>query len=320
MAKRRLPTLSSLRAFEAAARCGSFKLAAQELGVTPTSISHQVKSLEEQLGLKLFERFNRRVDLTEAGEHYVGALTKAFDGIDTATQQLGSTRDGDSPAQRLVIACNPGFVDCWLRARLTDFQARFPGIWPEIIPTDAVREQLAKGAHLAIHHGSPLNGLACELLTRTKYFPVCSPNLLEGPRALMTLDDLRHHTLLHEAATKGWENWLRSAGAPGDIDWRAGPVFHSSVLVIETAVAGHGVGMADELIAGDHLESGRLVKPFALTPDASQSSYLVLPEPQTEAPPGVGIFRNWLVDQIRQFRPLMEKIGGNEPFVRSLVD
>ena len=316
MAPRRLPTLSSLRAFEAAARYGSFKLAAHELGVTPTSISHQVKALEDQFGLRLFDRFNRRVELTRSGEHYARALTDALDAIEAATRRLGALADSGAPSQRLVIACNPGFVDCWLRARLAGFQAHHPGIWPEIISTDAIREALAKGADLAIHHGRLLDGLESELLTGTTYFPVCSPALLDGSRALRTPADLRHHTLLHESSTEFWGRWLQQAGAPSDIDWRAGPVFHSSVLVIDTAVAGHGVGLADELIAGDHLVAGRLVKPFALTPPSSEASYVVLPKART-ASPATTVFRDWLVAEMARFRPLMEQIARNEPFVRA---
>ena len=315
MAPRRLPTLSALRAFEAAARHGSFKLAAHELAVTPTSISHQVKSLEEQLGLKLFDRFNRRVELTQAGEHYVTALTRAFDDIDAATRQLNAHGKSDEGGQRLVIVCNPGFVDCWLRARLADFQSHHPGLWPEIISSDATREELAGGAHMAIHYGHPLNGLRCELLTKTTYFPVCSPKLMEGPHALTSLANLRHHTLLHEAAPQHWGHWLKDAGAPAGIDWRAGPVFHSSVLVIETAVAGHGVAMADELIAGDHLKAGRLVKPFGLTLDAAQACYLVAPRGGA-TPQGIDVFRDWLIDQIAQFKPVMDDLARNEPYQR----
>jgi LysR family glycine cleavage system transcriptional activator len=310
-----LPTLSSLRAFEAAARHGSFKLGAHELGVTPTSISHQVKSLEDQLGVKLFERFNRRVELTRAGEHYARALTSAFDGIDGATRTLAAMANREAASERLVIACNPGFIDCWLRARLADFQARHPGIWPEIISTDAIREALAKGAQLGIHHGQLLRGVDCELLTDTRFFPVCSPDLLNGEHALRTPADLRHHTLLHEASTSHWGAWLRAAGAPAEIDWRAGPVFHSSVLVIETAVAGQGVGLGDELIAGDHLEAGRLVKPFAATPTSTEASYLVAPDAGAGMSTAARVFRDWLVGQIAAFRPLMARIRRLEPFI-----
>lgn len=316
MAPRRLPTLSALRAFEAAARHGSFKLAAHELAVTPTSISHQVKSLEEQLGLKLFERFNRRVELTSAGEHYVATLTRAFDDIDAATRQLSAHGKAEEGGERLVIVSNPGFVDCWLRARLADFQARHPGLWPEIISSDATREALAGGAHMAIHYGHPLNGLRCELLTKTNYFPVCSPRLMEGPYPLTSLANLRHHTLLHEDATRHWGQWLKDAGAPAGIDWRAGPVFHSSVLVIETAVAGQGVAMADELIAGDHLEAGRLVKPFGLTLGSAPACYIVAPRGGA-VPQGMAVFRDWLIDQIARFKPVMDDLARNEPYCRS---
>ncbi len=317
MAPRRLPTLSSLRAFEAAARHGSFKLAAHELNVTPTSISHQVKSLEEQLKLRLFDRFNRRVELTDAGEQYAQSLTDAFDAIQAATSSVAGMAGDQTVRQRLVIACNPGFVDCWLRARLADFQMAYPGIWPEIISSDETREQLAKGADLALHYGLPLDGLTCDLLTRTTVFPVCAPTLLTGSHALKAPGDLKHQTLLHEKDTRYWAQWLRQAGIAADIDWHAGPVFHTSVLVVDTAVAGHGVGLADELIAGDHLAAGRLVKPFDLTMETKHASYFVTPATSDALPEGVEAFRGWVTGQIEQFRPLMDEIGRQQAYIRT---
>ena len=175
--RRNLPTLGAMRVFEAAARHGSFKDAAAELAVTPTSVSHQVRSLEAQLGLPLFERFNRRVTLTPAGAALAEALTGALDTMDEAVALARGTA-GQAREERLVVAGNPGLLDCWLRARLPGFGRRHPEIALELIPSDETAAMLAGRADIALHFGSPPSPpLAARLLWRTVYFPVCRPLL-----------------------------------------------------------------------------------------------------------------------------------------------
>lgn len=151
--KRCLPTLSSLRAFEAAARWGSFKDVAGELSVTPTLISHQVRSLEDQLGVQLFERFNRRVELTPEGRVYAATLSRAFDDINDVTGQLRPDSRDDAGPRRLVIVGNPGFIDCWLHARLIRFWQKNLDVSLELIPDDVREHQLRNQADIAIHYG-----------------------------------------------------------------------------------------------------------------------------------------------------------------------
>lgn len=312
--KRRLPTLSSLRAFEAAARWGSFKDAAGELSVTPTSISHQVRSLEEQLGVRLFDRFNRRVALTSEGRVYAATLSRAFDEIDDATAQLRHVPGDDAGPRRLVIVGNPGFIECWLHARLIGFRQENPGISLELIPDDATEHHLRNRADIAIHYGfAAPQAFASEHLSATTVFPVCSPELLRGPDEIRHPSDLARLTLLHEGSTQSWMRWLTEAGGKG-VDGRAGPVFHTSALVMESALAGEGVALADGLIGGDHLLAGRLVKPFAHVSATTFGCYLVF-GPEMQGQPHVVAFRDWLVGEIAKFSPAMDRFAAPEPLI-----
>ncbi len=308
--RRNLPSLGALRAFEAAARHGSFKQAAEELAVTPTSISHQVRSLEEQLGTRLFARFNRRVELTEAGRALAASLTRAFDTMDAAVVQV---REGGpmQAEQRLVVAGNPGLLDCWLRARLPGFARDHPEIALELIPSDDTAAMLAGPADIALHFGLERPaGFGSRRLWSTCDFPVCAPSLASDLREPA---DLGGHTFLHEQSLDWWSAWLAAAQADIGQGWRRGPVFHSSALAIESAVAGDGIAMADELLAGDHLMAGRLVKPFGLTMHAGSALYLAWPA-GTEPGETEERFAAWLSGQLQQFEATAQRLCRQKPF------
>ena len=308
--RRNLPTLGAMRVFEAAARHGSFKDAAAELAVTPTSVSHQVRSLEAQLGLPLFERFNRRVTLTPAGAALAEALTGALDTMDEAVALARGTA-GQAREERLVVAGNPGLLDCWLRARLPGFGRRHPEIALELIPSDETAAMLAGRADIALHFGSPPSPPpAARLLWRTVYFPVCSPALAA---ALRQPADLAGQTFLHEQSPAWWGAWLAAAGGAVGDAWRRGPVFHSSALAIESAVAGDGIAMADELIAGDHLLAGRLVKPFALTLESGDGLYLAWPGKRALGP-AEEHFSAWLGGELEAFSAVAAVLLRQETF------
>jgi len=311
--RRQLPTLGALRVFEAAAHHGSFKDAAAELAVTPTSVSHQVRSLEAQLGVRLFDRFNRRVALTPAGMALAGSLTGALDTMDDAVA-LARAAGGQTREERLVVAGNPGLLDCWLRARLAGFRRKHPEIALELIPSDETAAMLGGRADIALHFGlAPSPPLAGRRLCGTSNFPVCNPALaatLKGPA------DLAGQTFLHEHSPSWWGEWLAASGAAAGEGWRRGPVFHSSALVIESAVAGDGVAMADELIAGDHLLAGRLVKPFALTLPARGALYLAWPEKRTLTQ-AEEQFAAWLAAELETFAGVAAAWARQEPYFQA---
>ncbi len=285
---RTLPSLTALKAFEAAARHQSFKAAAEELHVTHAAISRQVKALEAQLGLSLFERLNRRVLLTAAGRELLPVLERAFDEISTVSRRLAAppTRG------RLVLSVDPGFATRWLLRRLSRFRDHHSNIEVEIIPSLELLRFPHASIDAAIYYGQgPWPGLRQELLFSLCVFPVCGPDLVTGPHPLRRPGDLRHHRLLHERSVDWWRVWLQEAGAP-EVDWSAGPIFHDSNLPLDAAAAGEGVAVGDNLLAIDDLESGRLCKPFALTCPTG-SYYLVSPQDQADHVK-LAAFRGWL--------------------------
>jgi LysR family glycine cleavage system transcriptional activator len=286
---RRLPPLNALRAFEAAARHLSFTLAANELSVTQAAISHQVKALEDRLGIVLFRRLNRALKLTEAGEAYLPPVRDALDAIAAATERLHA----DESAGRLTVTTINSFAGSWLLPRMPRFRALHPEI-DVLLDADDRMVDLAGGrADLAIRWGmGNWPGLRAELWMTEEVFPVCSPDLATAEAPLRTPDDLRRHTLIHDDMRVNWGAWLHAAGAE-DVDATAGPGYTNSRLVLQVAIAGQGVALARSLLVADDLAAGRLVRPFDVAVPAGFAYYIVaLPENWDR--PKVRAFRDWL--------------------------
>ncbi|MEO3429241.1 transcriptional regulator GcvA [Pelagibius sp. CAU 1746] len=294
---RKLPPLNALRAFEAAARRLSFTKAAGELHVTQAAISHQVKTLEEHLGLQLFRRLNRRLVLTEAGQRYLPVLRDAFDSIAEGTRRLHQHEDSGA----LHISVVPSFAAKWLLPRLSRFRERHPDI-DVMVSANNTLVDFADGVfEMGIRYG-PGNypGLRSDLLLSDEVFPICSPKLLAGAHPLKSPHDLRHHTLLHDEVSRhdespDWRSWLQAAGIEG-IDWRRGPGFSDSSMVIEAAAAGQGVALGHRWLAAADLESGRIVMPFGpVVP--SRFVYYVVSPPALAERRRVRLFREWLMEE-----------------------
>ena len=294
---RKLPPLNALRAFEAAARNLSFTKAADELNVTQAAISHQVKSLEEHLGLALFRRLNRRLVLTEAGQLYLPALREAFDAIAAGTARL--RQDQDSGA--LHISVLPSLAAKWLLPRMSRFRDRHPEIDVMVSANNKLIDFADGTFELAIRYGrGQYPGLRTDLLLRDEVFPVCSPKLLEGPHPLRSPADLKHHTLLHDEVSRSdespdWMSWLQAAGVE-NVDWRRGPGFSDSSMVVEAAAAGQGVALGHRWLAAADLESGRVVMPFGPVLPSLFAYYLVSPMALAERR-RVRLFREWLLEE-----------------------
>ncbi len=298
---RRLPSLNALRAFEAAARHLSFTQAAAELNVTQAAISHQVKSLEEQLGLRLFRRLNRRLLLTDAGQTYVSGLTQAFDRIAEATERATAERSGGS----LRISTLPSMAAKWLLPRLSRFRARHPEIDVLVSATHGLSDFRRDDLHLALRYGAgSYPGLEVVPMMGDEIFVVCSPKLLEEGPALEVPSDLKHHTLLHDSTTEGerqhWRNWLETVGETGVVADR-GPGFSDSYLVLEAVMAGEGIALTRRSLAADDLAAGRLVIPFGPVLPAAYSYYIVYPKANAELPK-VRKFTQWLLDEVEADR------------------
>ncbi len=289
----RLPPLNALRAFEAAARCLSFSKAAEDLSVTPAAVSHQIKALEEWLGVALFKRLNRAVMLTDEGQAYVLGVREGLNTIRISTEKLLKQDSTGS----LTVSTLPSFAVRWLLPRLSRFREEHPDIDVRLSATDFLTDFERDDVDLVIRYGSgEYPGLYTEkLLTEDSLFPVCSPQLLKGDNPLRTPADLMHHTLLHDDLRVDWETWLAAAGVKG-IDPKKGPSFNDSSMVLTAAMEGQGVALGRSTLAAADLAAGRLVKPFDVELKAGHAYFVVCPEESAERP-RIVTFRNWLMKE-----------------------
>ncbi len=287
---RRLPPLNGLRGFEAAARHLSFTLAADELGVTQAAVSHQVKALEQRLGIQLFRRLNRALMLTEAGQAYLPPVRDAFDAIAQATTRLAARQAGAA----LTVSTMDSFAATWLVPRLGRFRAAHPGIDIRIMPSDQLVDFARDDVDLGIRYGrGHYPGLSVVRFLTEDIFPVCSPALIAGGDPLDTHADLRHHTLLHDDIGEDWRMWLMAAGV-GNVDPFRGPAFGHSNLVIQAAIEGQGVALGRGALVAHDLAAGRLVRPFAISLPAEYAYYIVYRQAAAREPRLVA-FRDWLL-------------------------
>lgn len=287
---RRLPPFAALRAFEAAARHLSFTRAAAELHVTQTAISHQIRGLEELLGVRLFRRLPRGLALTDEAQRYLPAVRDAFDRIQTATSELMSAR----AAGPLTASVLPSFAAKWLVPRLGRFRMAHPEIDLRISASlhlvDFAREDVDLGIRMGRGH---YPGLRVDRLFGEALIPVCSPALLEHGPPLRQPADLRHHLLLHDDDYTGWQLWLELAEVEG-ADAGRGPIFTDSGMVVQAAAEGQGVALARVALAAWDIAAGRLVRPFEVTLPHDLAYYLVCPEAAAERP-RIAAVRAWLL-------------------------
>ncbi|MBT5494785.1 MAG: transcriptional regulator GcvA [Alphaproteobacteria bacterium] len=289
----RLPPLNALRAFEAAARHLSFTQAAAELFVTQAAISHQIKTLEEWLGLKLFRRMNRRLLLTDEGQAYMAPIRDALSSIAAATDRLKrSETEG-----LLTVSAMTSFAATWLLPRLGQFSRLHPEIDIRVDVRDDLTDFSRDGVDVALRYGTgDYPDLASKWFLAEEAFPVCSPKLVEeGPHPLRTPEDLKHHTLIHDFTERLWDRWLELAGVSG-VDTDHGPSFNLLNLAIDAAIAGGGVALGRSAIVQGALDDGRLVKPFDLMMPSANSYFFVCPQEIAERPKIVA-FRDWIVEQ-----------------------
>ncbi len=291
---RRFPPLKSLRAFEAAGRHLSFTRAAAELFVTQAAISHQIKSLEDFLGLPLFIRRNRQLLLTEEGQNYWPKIRDLFENLTIATQQLKSQR-ANGP---LTVSVVPTFATSWLVPRLSKFNQIYPEIEVRLKASADRVDFLNENVDLAIYYDKD-NYENCHSVTllNEQLTPLCSPSLLEGDIPLNTPEDLRKHNLLHDFNTNDWKRWLKVAGVK-NFDLAHGPIFSHTSMVIQAAIFGQGIAMGHSVLSQAEVMSGRLVQPFELMMDSEISYDVVCPE-GSESRPKVKAFIDWLVAMVK---------------------
>ncbi len=290
-----LPSLNGLRAFEAAARHLSFTRAADELNVTQTAISHQIRRLEEQLGVRLFVRHNRALGLTREAEAYLPSVRSAFEDLRRATARLQrGERDGT-----LTVSTTASLAAKWLVTRVAAFQDAHPGIEVRITTSSHLVDFQREDVDMAVRYGrGNWPGLRAQWLMAEDIFPVCSPALLHGDKPLRSPEDLAHHTLLHASVSReDWQLWLTAAGLPVSLAARRGLTFDQSFMAVQAAVEGLGIALGRTRFVEADIAAGRLVVPFDVVLPADAGFYIVAPE-ETADTPRIALFRDWLISSV----------------------
>jgi LysR family transcriptional regulator, glycine cleavage system transcriptional activator len=288
---RRLPQLNALKSFEAAARHESFTRAAEELHVTQGAVSHQVKALEAELSVRLFNRERQRLVITEAGREYLEVVRDALDRIAVGTERLLQRQS----AGVLTVSTSPNFAAKWLVHRLQRFAEGHPGIDLRVSASlhhvDFAREDV----DLAIRHGDgqASSGLHMTKLCAEELMPVCSPALLPGKDRRRPLADIARFNLLHINDRTDWAKWCDAARIE-NADVSRGPIFNQASMAIDAACDGQGVALARSALVARDLIAGRLVRPFELTLAVPYSYWIVCPK-ATAKLPKISAFRDWLV-------------------------
>lgn len=288
-----LPSLNALRAFEAAARHLSFTRAAAELSVTQAAVSHQVKHLEEQLGVKLFRRMNRTLMLTDAGQALLPFVSDGFQVL-----AAGVARVADLGSEhRLRISTLESIAAEWLVARLGRFRLRHPEIDVELSISDALVDFQRDDIDVAIRYGpGGWPRVTAEKMTGETIFPVLAPSLIAAGPPLDAPTDLLKYPLIHEQGIDFWAEWFAAAGYQA-VSVPRGPVLPHSNLVLQAAIAGDGVALGRSFLISGDLRNGRLVRPFAAAISVDAAYYLVYP-PDAAARPKVRWFRAWLMEEV----------------------
>jgi len=309
----RLPPLNALRVFEAAARHLSFKEAAVELHITQAAVSHQVKSLEEYLGVQLFRRTARGVQLTDAARACLPKLREGFDALAGAVEMI---RERGDEAQ-LVITAPPVFTARWLMPRLADFSKREPKIELRVFASSKMVDAGAldstslvgdldlrtESSAVQIHLGAgQYPGHRADRLFGVSMAAVANPGLVKES-GLKVPADLASHTLLHDDAMEivaggnAWRKWLEAAGVADRVDADRGPRFSSNILSLEAASQKLGIALALRPLVDADIASDRLCAPFEVEVKPQSAYYLVCPEVIADRP-AVAAFRKWLLAQV----------------------
>jgi DNA-binding transcriptional LysR family regulator len=291
---RRLPPLKALPAFEIAATRGSIGAAAEELHLTHGAVSRQIKSIEDYLGVPLFRRLNRRIELTAAGTAFLPSVRKTLQLLEAATAQVAA-RSAQGP---LIVSCLATFMMRWLIPRLYAFSAAHPGIDVRLSASHAPVKLGEDGIDVAIRIGRPPwpRRVAAHPLFPDRMGPVLAPALLERHR-LTRPSDLRKLELLHtETRPQAWPDWMRLSGT-GGIDPAGGRRFEHTYFLLEAAASGLGVAIASFPLVKEDLASARLVAPFGFV--TGEGAYCLLHARTTPASARIAAFRAWILAEAR---------------------
>jgi len=292
----RLPSLDLLKGFEAAARLLSFTQAGEELHLTQSAVSRQIKELEAQLGMALFERRHRALALTDAGRTLLPAAVQVLGAMRNATDRLRAL----AARRTLAVTTTHSFAALWLVPRLAGFTRTHPGVDVRIATDTRVQDLAREGLDVAIRHGPPaIAGPNAVRLFGERVFPVCSPGLLRDPkRPLRAPADLRHHVLLQYDDPEGrhpwlhWKTWLEVEGL-ADLRPAGSLLLSGYEQIIPAAIAGHGVALGRSPLVREALASGDLVAPFRRSAESARAYFAIVSE-NAAARPEVAEFVAWL--------------------------
>lgn len=288
MSLKDLPPLLSLPAFEAAARLGSFQAAAEALHLTPSAISHRIRLLETHLGQALFERRHRAIVLTASGRRFLVVVRDSLLRLDEAAALLRT------PArERIRISAAPAVGSQWLVGRVAAYQDAQPEIDFALSTATGLAPLLAGEADIGVRYGEEeWPGLLAWKLFEERIFPVCNS---QQAQQLREPDDLRHCRLLRHPLLS-WQRWFSAAGLDRD-EPRQGPYYDDALLMLEGAVAGHGIALMAASLAAPYLADGRLVRPF--TQNCPDRCFYVVAPPSAQERPALMNFIRWLVRSVK---------------------
>ena len=293
---RHLPPLKALRVFEVAARNESFAIAAEELFITASAVSHQIKSLEEYLGVKLFERTKRQVQLTATGERYLQSIKESLNGIELATQWITAQPNAG------VVSVNvaPNFLIRWLLPRLRSFQSLYPDIELQLSASNELVDLYENKVDMSIIFGhGDWHDIEIELLSRVFLVPVCTQQVIDDAQPLNTPGDLRHYSLIHVVKRLyEWPEWLQQRGVDYS-GFSRGIQLSSSQLATAAALQGVGIALADRQLSAPEIESGKLIRPFDSALDTRRAFYLAHSKSRVMTE-GMRSFASWVMSEMNQ--------------------
>ncbi len=305
--RRPLPPLNALRAFEATARHLSFSKAAEELHVTPAALSHQIRGLEDLLGLKLFIRRARSIELTEAARLIHPAIRTGFESLRVAIDQLDQGRKD----RVLVVSSTPGLTAKWLVPRLYRFLTEHPDIDTRITASVGYANFITDGVDIGIRLTSGAHpDLYVEKLSDEWLLPLCSPRLLEADPPLRSPADLPRFNLIQidlPGVVPTWEDWMQMAGIEG-IDTRRGLRLNVADHALDAASEGAGVVLGYKVVASHDIGLGRLVAPFGPEIPVPGRSYFFVCPKGDEKRPAIKAFRDWVFAEIQETAALLDRV------------
>ncbi len=286
----KLPSLTSIRAFEATARHLSVSQAAAELNVTHAAVSQQIRGLEDWLGVKLVKKAGRSLALTESGALYASALQTAFDSLVEATRRVRSFNDSGP----VNVTTTPTFASRWLVPRLNRFRAQYPDVVVRISPETELVNLAKEDVDLGVRYGSGnWPGAVSERVIGGTLAPVCSPSYLAGAPPLKKPQDLINHVLIDDSDPDEWSEWLRAVGIE-DVHFDSSSFFTIKHLGHQAAIEGQGVFLGVVSLMEEDLKSGRLVLPLGPGDEVPLDYYLVSLEGVPMRPPAQK-FHDWLL-------------------------